>query len=141
MSKVKGKLRQLIFQAANFQCEYCRSPQDFLMADLEIDHILPKVKGGETVFENLCAVCRKCNERKGARTRAIDPESEKSLPLFNPRTQTWIDHFKFSVDGGFILGKTATGRATIEALQLNRNRAVLLRRMWSKAGWRPPHSL
>jgi hypothetical protein len=141
MSTVKAKLRQLIFQTANFQCEYCRSPQDFLMADLEIDHILPKVKGGKTLFENLCAVCRKCNERKGSLTDALDSDSGKSSPLFNPRTQAWSDHFEFSVEGSLILGKSTTGRVTVETLQLNRKRAVLLRRMWRKAGWRPPHGL
>jgi 5-methylcytosine-specific restriction endonuclease McrA len=75
------------------------------MADLEIDHILPKVKSGKTVFENLCAVCRKCNERKGPLLEAIDPVSGESSPLFNPRTQIWSDHFEFSDDGVLFWGK------------------------------------
>jgi len=75
-----------------------------------------------------------------AHIEAVDPVSGGSSPLFNPRTQIWSDHFGFSVEGGFILGKTAMGRATVETLELNRKRAVLLRRMWIKAGWHPPHT-
>jgi hypothetical protein len=138
MSRVKEKLRQQILQQAHFACEYCRSPQHLLMADLEIDHIRPKKKSGKTIDNNLCAACRKCNERKRIQTEAVDPESGKMTPLYHPRMQVWSDHFEFSVDDSFILGKTATGRATVEALQLNRKRAVLLRRLWIKAGWHPP---
>jgi hypothetical protein len=138
MSRLRGKIRQRIFQAARFQCEYCRSPQDFLLADLELDHIRPKGKEGKTVDDNLSAICRKCNELKGMQTEAVDPQTGETAPLYNPRIQAWSDHFEFSFDGSFIMGKTAIGRATVEALQLNRRRAVLLRRMWRKAGWHPP---
>jgi hypothetical protein len=138
MSRARGKLRLHVFERAHFKCEYCRSSQNLLFADLEIEHIRPKAKGGKTVDENLCAACRKCNQLKQIQTEAIDPDSGKMVPLFHPRKQIWGDHFEFSEDGSFILGKTATGRATVEALQLNRTRAVLLRRLWTKAGWRPP---
>jgi hypothetical protein len=138
MSRAKDKLRQLLFKRAHLECEYCRSPQALLMADLEIEHIRPKAKGGKTVDENLCAASRKCNELKRVRTKAVDPKSGTMTPLFHPRTQVWSDHFEFSIDGSFIIGKTAIGRATLEALRLNRERAVLLRRLWMKAGWHPP---
>jgi len=138
MSRAKEKLRLGVFERALFECEYCRSPQDLLWADLEIEHIQPKAKGGKTVDDNLCAACRKCNELKRVQTEAADPDSGAMAPLYHPRTQMWGDHFEFSADGGLILGKTATGRATVESLQLNRTRAVLLRRLWTKTGWRPP---
>lgn len=93
---------------AGFECEYCRSPQDFLSADLEIDHILPRMKEGKTIYENLCAACRKCNELKGAQTGGIDSESGQEALFYNPRTQIWSEHFEFSGDGTLILGKTAT---------------------------------
>lgn len=138
MSRAKAEMRRRIQRRANFQCEYCRSPQEFLLADLELDHIRPKGRGGKTVEDNLCAACRKCNQFKGMQMKAVDPESGKLQPLFNPRTQPWDDHFEFSPDGNLIMGQTAIGRATIAVLQLNRRRAVLLRRMWRKAGWHPP---
>ncbi len=138
MSRVRGKLRLHVFEKAHFECEYCRSPQNSLLADLEVEHIQPKAKGGKTVDENLCAACRKCNQLKQVQTEAVDPDSGETVPLYNPRKQNWNDHFEFSADGSFILGRTSTGRATVEALQLNRTRAVSLRRLWARAGWRPP---
>ena len=93
MSRVRGKLRQRVLGQATRQCEYCRSPQDLLSDDLEIDHILPKPEGGVTTEDNLCVACRKCNELKGVQTEAIDPETGKMAPLFHPRTQLWKDHF------------------------------------------------
>lgn len=138
MSRAKEKLRLHVFERAHLECEYCRSPQDLLLADLETEHIRPKAKGGKTVDDNLCAACRKCNELKRVQTEAADPDSGEVVPLYHPRTQMWGDHFEFSAGNGLKLGKTATGRATIEVLQLNRTRAVLLRRLWTNAGWRPP---
>ena len=34
---------------------------------LELDHIHPESKGGETIYENIQLLCRKCNRRKGAK--------------------------------------------------------------------------
>ncbi len=138
MSRAKEKLRQRVFERAHFECEYCRSAQYLLSDDLEIDHICPKARGGRTIDNNLCAACRKCNELKRVQINAVDPRTEKRAPLYNARTQLWSEHFTFSPDGGLIIGKTPTGRATVAALQLNRPRAVLLRRLWIKAGWKPP---
>ncbi|MCZ8223494.1 MAG: hypothetical protein ACKPGT_17390 [Microcystis sp.] len=36
------------------------------------------------------------------------------------------------------MGVTACGRATIVALRLNSNLAVIVRKNWVKAGWHPP---
>jgi hypothetical protein len=60
------------------------------------------------------------------------------VPLFNPRRQSWSEHFVWSDDGTRILGKTPIGRATIVALQLNNLISVVVRRHWVPAGWHPP---
>lgn len=138
MSRLPPKLRRYVFQRAGFECEYCRGPQELQSADLEVDHIWPKGKGGKATADNLCAACRKCNEYKHLQTEATDSKTGKRLPLYNPRNQRWNEHFKFSRDYTIILGKTAVGRATVQALNLNRYRAVLLRQLWRKAGWHPP---
>ncbi len=39
------------------------------------------------------------------------------IPLFNPRTQNWFEHFE--VQNGFILPLTTIGEATIKLLALN----------------------
>jgi hypothetical protein len=59
------------------------------------------------------------------------------MPLYNPRTQPWREHFGRSVDGSLIDGRTPTGRVTIVALQLNRPMLVAARRRWMRAGWHP----
>lgn len=46
-------------------------------------------------------------------------------------------HFQWSADGARILGLTATGRATIEALQMNNDLIVSLRSLWVLLGLHP----
>jgi hypothetical protein len=58
--------------------------------------------------------------------------------LFNPRDQVWSDHFRWSEAGDYILGSTATGRATVIALNLNRPTLVRARQAWVAVGWHPP---
>jgi hypothetical protein len=51
-----------------------------------------------------------------------DPETGTKVPIFNPRHLNWQEHFRW--EGLYVVGLTAIGRATIEALNLNR--AVIL---------------
>ena len=105
---------------------------------LTIEHIIPKARGGQDDDENLWLSCRLCNEKKRVLIEAIDPETSKSVPLFNPRLQTWSEHFVWREDGTYIIGKTAIGRATLEALSLNSDLRVRSRAIWVKGGFHPP---
>ena len=58
---------------------------------------------------------------------AVDPETEGSVNLFNPRTGRWADHFG-ALDDLTIVGKTPVGRATMQLLSMNRPLAVEIRR-------------
>ncbi len=64
--------------------------------------------------------------------------SSREVALFNPRKQRWFEHFRWTNDGTTIQGRTACGRATVNALQLNNMVAVTVRRYWIQARWRPP---
>jgi hypothetical protein len=64
--------------------------------------------------------------------------SRKKVRLFHPRRDRWADHFVWTDDGTLILGLTAIGRATVEAMQLNRLALVNLRRVLVEAGEHPP---
>ena len=75
---------------------------------------------------------------KGSQVTVIDPLDGTTVELFNPRAQVWSDHFAWSSDGAQIIGLTPVGRATIEALRLNNELAVEVRRNWVLAGWYPP---
>lgn len=59
-------------------------------------------------------------------------------PLYHPRQQKWGEHFAWNEDFTHIVGLTPTGRATVEALQLNRDGVVSLRRVLYAAGEHPP---
>ena len=57
--------RNLMFRDAH-QCQYCgkRPP----LRDLNIDHVMPRSRGGDDSWENLVTACRICNLRKGWKT-------------------------------------------------------------------------
>ncbi|EDX77729.1 hypothetical protein MC7420_3053 [Coleofasciculus chthonoplastes PCC 7420] len=107
---------------------------------MEIEHIIPKAKGGTDEEDNLWLACRLCNSYKGIQSDAEDPLTGKRVKLFNPRKQKWSRHFAWSEDGTQILGRTACGRATVIALQLNNIVSVTVRQQWVIAGWHPPTS-
>jgi hypothetical protein len=54
------------------------------------------------------------------------------VPLFNPRTEVWRDHFEWR--GATLEGKTKSGRASIELLEINRPERVEHRRLLIEAG-------
>jgi hypothetical protein len=125
--------------AAQNRCGYCLSPQHLVMARLEIEHIIPLSGGGNNEETNLWLACPLCNRYKSDRTLAVDPETRETVPLFNPRTQTWSDHFCWSDDGLRIIGLTAVGRATVTTLHLSDDPDALeVRSYWVLAGWHPP---
>ena len=64
--------------------------------------------------------------------------SGQVVPLFNPRTQQWSEHFVWSADKTTIQGITPTGRATVMVLRMNRTVIVLARQRWVSVGWHPP---
>lgn len=126
-------------EAAGHRCGYCLSPQRLVMARLEIEHLVPVSRGGTSDESNLWLSCPLCNGAKADRTHAADPETGRDEPLFNPRTQTWAEHFCWSDDGLRILGRTAAGRATVAVLRLDSDPdAILVRSYWVEAGWHPP---
>jgi hypothetical protein len=133
------EMKQRVRLAARNRCGYCLSPQHLVMARLELEHIIPLVKGGSNEEENLWLACPICNRYKGDKTQAIDPVSGEEVPLYNPRTQNWLDHFRWSEEGLHIIGLTAIGRATVAALHLSSDPDVFtVRSYWVAAGWHPP---
>jgi 5-methylcytosine-specific restriction endonuclease McrA len=132
--EVRGRVRAL----AENRCGYCLSPQHLVLGQLEIEHITPRARGGSDEETNLWLACRLCNNSKGVQTEGLDPDTNQRVPLFDPRRQSWVDHFAWNTDGTRVLGLTPCGRATVLALQLNGLIAVTVRRCWVAAGWHPP---
>ncbi len=65
-----------------------------------------------------------------------DPETGKTVAIFNPRRQVWAEHFRWA--GVQVVGLTATGRATINALRMNRALILAIRAEEELFGRHPP---
>lgn len=137
MARIPIGIRRQVIRRAQGRCEYCQT-QQIVVVSMEIDHILPEAAGGETSLANLCFACIGCNGFKLDFRTGIDADSGQEVALYNPRTQTWREHFAWSADGAYVVGLTATGRATVERLKMNRDPVVSARRLWVAAGWHPP---
>lgn len=75
-SNTVGRAKRLqICQRDQYRCHYCN--QQFAIGNLEVDHIIPRAKGGSNKDENLITACRHCNRMK----------SDKIIP-FHPEIQT-----------------------------------------------------
>jgi hypothetical protein len=106
----------------------------------EIDHIIPRALGGQTVSDNLCYACPVCNNAKRSHRAARDPQTGRRVQLFNPRRQRWQNHVRWSDDYGHVVGITAVGRVTVETLAMNRPRLVHIRLLWTALGLHPPNA-
>ena len=71
LKKVPYRLQQAsrknIFTRDGYRCLYC-GVSGTKAGGLELEHIIPKSRGGKNVWENLAASCRRCNQKKRDRT-------------------------------------------------------------------------
>lgn len=135
---VPATLRRRVRARFMERCAYCLTAEALTAATFEIEHIIPRSAGGETVFDNLCLACPTCNRYKAYRQTAIAPLLGHTVPLFHPQHQRWKEHFVWNADATMILDLTPIGQATIEALRMNRPALIRLRRMWVRMGEHPP---
>ncbi len=134
--RLRASLRRQIIEREDQRCAYCRSPM-LVGIPMVVDHIMPLSVGGSSTFENLCLACYRCNEFKGPRIEARDPDDGQQVSLFHPRQQQWRDHFAWRAGGETMVGLTPCGRATIELLRLNNDWLVQARRIWMRIGLHP----
>jgi len=119
-------IREHVRERAGNACEYCHLHQnDSPLASLHLEHIVPRVHGGDDDLPNLALACVDCNLHKGTNLTGIDPETGLITELFHPRRQRWNDHFEWL--GIYISGKTAVGRTTIRVLNMNSDDQLALR--------------
>jgi HNH endonuclease len=137
-SYVPKELRDRVAAQARYRCGYCLSAEAIVGTPMEIEHLIPEALGGLTEEQNLWLACSLCNDHKSNRIAARDPLSGETVRLFDPRRQVWSEHFQWTETGDRILGLTATGRATVAALNLNRPSLVKARQLWVGVGWHPP---
>lgn len=132
LNVIDSATRAFVIQRANNRCEYCQLPQQGYEATFNIDHAIASQHRRDDRRENLAFCCPKCNRKKGPNLAGIDPVTQAIVPLFNPRTDHWTDHFHWR--GFAIESATPKGRATIAVLDLNSEDRILLRRALSIEG-------
>ena len=111
------RLKETVRRRAGFRCEYCHLPEAIAELPFQFDHVIAEQHGGPATGDNLALACARCNRHKGPNLSGIDPESGKLTRLFNPRTDTWSEHFVWR--GASLAAPTAIGRTTIAVLQIN----------------------
>jgi HNH endonuclease len=133
-------LRKRVNERANYCCEYCKSQASYSTETrFAVEHIIPLSSNGSSEVDNLALSCSGCNGYKYDKTEAVDPATREQVALFHPRKQNWQEHFAWSADYATVLGLTPTGRATVEALKINRVGLVNMRRLLYSAGKHPPN--
>lgn len=138
--RFSDKVKAYVSKRAGYICEYCLAPSAFSSTHYAVEHIIPSSKGGSNTVSNLALACQGCNNIKFTKTEATDPESGKTVQLFNPRTHIWREHFCWDTRFIEIIGLTPVGRATIDALDLNRIEVCNLRAILFIIGEHPPDS-
>ncbi len=61
---------EAILERDGSACVWCRRPLEVGLVRATTEHLIPRVKGGPSWFENEVAACRRCNGERGHRTPA-----------------------------------------------------------------------
>ncbi|MEQ1604971.1 MAG: HNH endonuclease signature motif containing protein [Pyrinomonadaceae bacterium] len=116
---------------AGERCEYCMTPESTSGFPFEIDHFVPTSRGGSEDVENLVLACRSCNVFKTYHLFGVLTDSADTR-LYNPRSDSWDDHFRFDTVTAEIMGLTRIGIGTVNRLKMNSVFQVRARCYWLK---------
>lgn len=75
--------RHNVFERDKNTCQYCGHKFD--RKDLNIDHVVPRHRGGLTTWTNVVCSCVDCNRRKGSRS----PEEARMHLIRKPKKPRW----------------------------------------------------
>ncbi len=75
--------RRAVFARDGHRCQYCGSAAE------NIDHVIPRSKGGTHTWDNVVAACRPCNARKEDRLLHETGLALRRVPMV-PRERNWI---------------------------------------------------
>lgn len=75
--------RENVFKRDRFTCQYCDQKLEPLK--LNIDHVIPRDKGGKNIWENVVCSCIPCNSRKANKL----PVESGMFPKNKPKAPTW----------------------------------------------------
>ena len=75
--------RRAVFVRDNYECQYCGRKAE------NVDHVIPRSRGGGHTWDNVVAACRPCNSRKENRN-ASDVGMRLRHPPRQPHDSVWI---------------------------------------------------
>jgi 5-methylcytosine-specific restriction endonuclease McrA len=86
--------RANVFSRDGYRCPYCGRSSD--ARGLNLDHVVPRSRGGASSWENVVSSCVECNLRKGGRV----PEEAGMRLARPPRRPGWAPLLRMSFAGG-----------------------------------------
>ena len=75
--------RRAVFARDGHRCQYCGASAE------NIDHVIPRSRGGTHSWDNVVAACRPCNTRKRDRMLEDTGMKLRAAPVV-PRERTWV---------------------------------------------------
>jgi len=85
--------RANIYLRDRYRCQYCGRRGK--PGELNIDHILPRSRGGDSTWENVVVACVPCNRRKGDEL----PEEAGMVPMRRPQRPRWHPAVNLQIGG------------------------------------------
>lgn len=85
--------RRNVFLRDQFTCQYCA--KSLPEPQLNLDHVIPRQKGGRTTWENIVTSCIRCNTRKANKL----PHEADMFPLHKPVAPRWRPLFGIRENG------------------------------------------
>jgi len=77
-----------ILRRDNYTCQYCGETEK----TLTVDHVVPKSRGGKTIWTNVVVACKPCNLKKGSRAMV-----EVGLKLLKPPSKPGRHFYSLSI--------------------------------------------
>ena len=80
--------RRAVLARDSWTCQYCGSTK----SGLTVDHVIPRSRGGKSVWENIVAACATCNRRKGNRLPReihMHPKNSPEGAAGQPSSSRW----------------------------------------------------
>lgn len=128
LNELKERIREYYRKKQHRRCAYCRTIVKRSQASPEDEHIVPKSKHEEWMYEtfNMCYSCKSCNTNKGYQKPILSDEKIAYLPhvskgylIVHPHIDTYSEHIEI-IDDVLYKGISQKGRDTIKTCGLNR---------------------
>jgi hypothetical protein len=131
--RLSSEVSAEVQRRAEDRCEYCLIPIESTYFGGEVDHIISRKHGGTDDLSNLAFACMPCNRYKGTDVGSISHASKQLTRFYNPRTDTWSEHFRLRHDG-VIAPLTEIGEVTVSIFRSNDEERLVERKMLIELG-------